>query len=283
MIRFSEIFYSVQGEGKRTGLPSIFIRFMGCNHQCAGFGQEDPMDKSTWNLDFQEYDPAANNVTSINDLPVWERGCDSVETWAPKFSFLAEKETKEDILKIMTDLAPLDKVDIVVTGGESLMPSNQKYIVQLLPLWEAAGAKEITFETNGTQTILPALQQAFMETSINISFSVSFKLQNVTGEVPEKAQLYSVVNSYAHYGDVWLKPVVTDTPACWEEVDNAVAQYKSQRMLNNVSVYVMPCGGTIQEQTKVDYMRNIADKALQRHWCFSIRAHVFIYGNDKGT
>ncbi len=32
--RINEIFYSLQGEGFFTGVPSIFIRFSGCNLQC---------------------------------------------------------------------------------------------------------------------------------------------------------------------------------------------------------------------------------------------------------
>lgn len=34
-MKVNEIFYSIQGEGFYTGTPAIFIRFSGCNLQCA--------------------------------------------------------------------------------------------------------------------------------------------------------------------------------------------------------------------------------------------------------
>lgn len=33
-MRISEIFYSIQGEGLRAGLPCIFVRLSGCNEKC---------------------------------------------------------------------------------------------------------------------------------------------------------------------------------------------------------------------------------------------------------
>ncbi len=33
--RVNEIFYSLQGEGVRAGIPNLFLRFSGCNLTCS--------------------------------------------------------------------------------------------------------------------------------------------------------------------------------------------------------------------------------------------------------
>ena len=44
-LRYSEAFYSVQGEGKFLGVPSVFLRTFGCNFRCmnSGLDRSEPM------------------------------------------------------------------------------------------------------------------------------------------------------------------------------------------------------------------------------------------------
>ena len=37
-IKIAELFYSIQGEGRYMGVPSVFLRTFGCNFTCDGFG-----------------------------------------------------------------------------------------------------------------------------------------------------------------------------------------------------------------------------------------------------
>ena len=71
-IKISEMFYSIQGEGFYTGVPSIFLRTFGCNLTCEGFGMPAG-EKSVERLS-QEVDLATIGAKSINDLPLVSTG-----------------------------------------------------------------------------------------------------------------------------------------------------------------------------------------------------------------
>jgi organic radical activating enzyme len=83
-IKVSELFYSLQGEGRFVGVPSVFLRTYGCNFTCAGFGCK-PGEKSTGADDVAEVVHLYNNFL---ELPLVETGCDSYASWHPAFKHL---------------------------------------------------------------------------------------------------------------------------------------------------------------------------------------------------
>ena len=54
--RYSEEFYSIQGEGKFVGVPSVFLRMFGCNFRCKNFGRskDETFAKNEPNPEVQE-------------------------------------------------------------------------------------------------------------------------------------------------------------------------------------------------------------------------------------
>ena len=72
---YSEIFKSIQGEGTYTGVHTIWLRFFMCNLQCNGFGQLDPKDPNSFEFPYKNFD--ISNIKKVEDLPIWDKGCDS--------------------------------------------------------------------------------------------------------------------------------------------------------------------------------------------------------------
>ena len=99
---YSEIFHSIQGEGHYTGVPTAWIRFFLCNLQCDGFGQKFPTKPDTYELPYADFD--AHSVDRVEDLPVWEKGCDSSYTWSKKFKHLMGQATGAELAQKIVDI-----------------------------------------------------------------------------------------------------------------------------------------------------------------------------------
>lgn len=64
--RVNEVFYSLQGEGMRTGTANVFVRFTGCNLRCA----VEPGDKSPGGFDCDTEFASGRSVT-LAELDEW--------------------------------------------------------------------------------------------------------------------------------------------------------------------------------------------------------------------
>ena len=153
-LKVSEIFYSIQGEGRYMGVPSVFLRTFGCNFKCAGFGM--PKGELT-----DEPDQVAENIhlyNSYEELPLVEKGCDSYATWHPAMKHLSPFMDLDDVANQVVDTLPYKEwrdEHLVITGGEPLLKWQTLY-PELLSHARMRSLKEMTFETNGTQALVEA-------------------------------------------------------------------------------------------------------------------------------
>src|SRR6056300_1159708 len=165
MVRYSEMFYSFQGEAELAGTPTVWLRFFGCNLECNGFGQEQPTEPSTWKLPYKEFDLI--NVKRVEDLPVWEYGCDSSYTWSKEYKHLATDTTIEGACDKLESLLPHGKFThplskqenmLAFTGGEPMLQQRQMKAIVNQFLARGNVPKIITVETNGTKKLNKDLQ-----------------------------------------------------------------------------------------------------------------------------
>jgi len=150
-IKVAELFYSIQGEGRYMGVPSVFLRTFGCNFTCGGFGMP-PGEVS------KERDQIAENISKFQnykELPLVSTGCDSYASWDVRFKHLSPVVEVDGLVKSIVDLLPNKKWEsehLVITGGEPLLGWQRAY-PDLLENELMSDLKELTFETNGTQPI----------------------------------------------------------------------------------------------------------------------------------
>ena len=297
--RYSEIFHSFQGEGFYTGFQTAWIRFFLCNLQCDGFGQKDPTDPSTYVLPYEDFD--VSSVERIEDLPVWDYGCDSSYTWAKKYRHLAHNDSAKEICdKLEAVFAhesnPEGKflhpktgqwTHMAFTGGEPML--NQQAMVEILKEFRERNnlPHYVTVETNGTKPFKKAGLDDFMMYAYEgwpdrqWFWSVSPKLFSTSGELAKKAICPGVVGSYADASDFGqLKYVVNGTQQSWDEVEQHTEAFRKAGV--NWDVWIMPVGAT-KEQQEDAQIADIAVEAIKRGYRVSGRLHCYIFGNQIGT
>lgn len=279
-IKVSELFYSLQGEGRYIGVPSIFLRTYGCNFQCRGFGM--PKGKLT-----TEPDIIADSgpYTSYESLPLADTGCDSYASWHPKFKDLSPFIETDALVNNIIDLLPFKEWQdehLVITGGEPLL-GWQKAYPELLSHPKMQSLQSLTFETNGTQSLTEEFKTYLLDwllenySNRDITFSVSAKL-SCSGEQRSDAIRPDVVCEYESIGFTYLKLVVATN----DDVDEALETIDIYRAEGfEGPVYLMPVGG-VNEIYNLN-AKTVAQLALKNGLRYSDRLHLPLFGNNWGT
>lgn len=281
-IKIAELFYSIQGEGRFMGVPSVFLRTFGCNFKCAGFG----MPKGEHST---EVDPIVKRIeefTSYEELPLVSTGCDSYASWHPSFKHLSPMLTTDAIADRIMEILPFNEWQdehLVITGGEPLLGWQRAY-PSLLNHPKMQNLKEITFETNGTQKLSTEFKNYLIEWQMphidftpEVTFSVSAKL-SCSGESRDEAIRPDVVCEYEEVGYTYLKFVVA-TEEDAEEAIETTDIYRAEGFTG--PVYLMPVGGVESVYTLNN--RRVAELAMKNGLRYSDRLQVPLFKNEWGT
>lgn len=138
-----EIFRSIQGEGKYAGVPTVFVRFSGCNLRCAYCDTKRSWRQAKY-CHYQPMEFSRRSVRVRNNISI------------------------EDCTDMIYWLAPSGLVSF--TGGEPLLQA--RYIARVI---KRLGAKyTYLIETNGT---LPGALK-FLPAQKNIIYAVDLKKNN---------------------------------------------------------------------------------------------------------
>lgn len=281
-IKVAELFYSIQGEGRYMGVPSVFLRTFGCNFTCKGFGM--PKGKLS-----NEADKIAEKVSEFkfyHELPLASTGCDSYASWHHAFKDLSAMYDTDNIAESIVGTLPFKKWNdehLVITGGEPLLGWQRAY-PDLLNHPVMENLKELTFETNGTQALTPDFktflgkwQNAHHNFDREVTFSVSPKL-SCSGEIFTDAIRPDVVCEYEEVGYTYLKFVV----ATDEDADEAIAAVDMYRANGFTGpVYLMPVGGV--ESVYHLNNRTVAELAMKTGLRYSDRLQIPLFGNAWNT
>lgn len=282
-LKIAELFYSIQGEGRYMGVPSVFLRTFGCNFACRGFGM-------TKGENSQEVEAIAQRVSEFKryeELPLVSTGCDSYASWDPRFKDLSPMLTSDAIAERIMEILPFNEwrdEHLVITGGEPLLGWQRAY-PDLLDHAKMQSLKEITFETNGTQELTKDFKMYLHNWKSHhsydfwreVTFSVSAKL-SCSGESREEAIKPEVVCEYQDYGTTYLK-FVCATEEDAEEAIETVDIYRANGFEGYV--YLMPVGGVESVYTLNN--RRVAELAMKAGLRYSDRLQVPLFKNEWGT
>ncbi len=251
MIYLVEHFFSIQGEGKHLGTPSIFFRFGGCNMQCVGFGTkiETPQGKTVV-------------------------GCDTAyAVFRHEFSDTWQSITEaESLLDIIDAYALHYKADVVLTGGEPLIYAQDPVFVSFLESVVQRGHR-VTFETNGT------IEIDFKKFPIYkaCTFALSVKLKNSAESYEKRINERAIRAISKEAQSTFFKFTVNA-----QSIEDTAKEIELIRTFApDIAVYVMPLSASrasIEQACEA-----VIAFCKQEGYIYSDRLHIRIWDEIQGV
>ncbi len=250
MIYLVEDFFSIQGEGRRLGTPSIFLRFGGCNMRCPGFQTK-------------VITPSGEEVV----------GCDTAYAVFKEFKSHWKKIQKADELMEIVNSYKLNyKADIVLTGGEPLIYADNVILTQFLEHVIHEG-HEVTFETNGSLAVdfktYPVYRYCRFALSVKLACSGEAEADRIN-----KAALEGMIR----YGkDSFYKFTLPS-----ENLNSVAQEIKAiHDEIAKVDTYCMPMSDS--KKHLESRCENVIEFCKQEGYIYSDRLHIRIWDEIQGV
>jgi len=240
-----EIFYTIQGEGKSLGKPTVFVRSSLCNLHCIWCDTD-----YTWNWDTTSYPHI------FDKIPGYEK--------YRKEEQIIELTTEELVVAV----SQYPCKNLVLTGGEPLL-QQKEWVALMTQLRRLDANYWFEVETNGT--LLPS--QDF-EALIN-QYNVSPKLENSNNAVKlrEKPTVYAF---FAQNPKAWFKFVIAEK----QDLDEVLELIEKYHIPAN-KVYLMP-EGTTPEMLNAK-QQWLVEQCKKHGFYYTDRLHIHIYGSKRGV
>lgn len=240
-----EIFYSIQGEGRSIGKPSIFVRLSLCNLYCTWCDTD-----YTWNWEGTSF-PHEND-----QLPGYK------------------KFDKSDSMVALDDQELIENIgqypckNIIITGGEPMVQHKQ-----LLPLLKTLKSKDASYtfemETNGTLAPNDELHALIDQ------FNVSVKLSN--SNVITKHRLVPSALKFFSASEKANFKFVVDNQQDMAEVHELIDQYN----IPSSKIYLMPQGRTPEALQEKQFW--LVEICKEFGFNYTDRLHIHIFGSKRGV
>jgi 7-carboxy-7-deazaguanine synthase len=243
-MEISELFYSIQGEGKRAGKPSFFIRTNFCNLRCKFAGG------NLCDTPYTSWEP--NDIGNIGRM---------------------------NVDKIIKKYERIRCKDVVITGGEPAMQSEE--LLELCRgLKESNSEVLITLETNGTifgefgshihlASISPKLRSS-------IPYGTKYEEMHISNlRNTEALKKFSELKSSGEI-DIQWKFVFTGDDDIAE-----IAELQKEIGIPDEDVYLMP-EGIAAEQLESKRKRTV-EACIRNGYNYTDRLHIIVWGNERGV
>lgn len=240
-----EIFFSIQGEGKSVGIPSVFVRTSLCNLHCVWCDTD-----YTWNW-------KGTRFSHVNDSKPDYRKFEKKE-------WIAESE----VAAVAEAVAVFPCKNVILTGGEPML--QQPALVALMQALRSK-SKDYRFEVETNGTLMPTAE---FDAAID-QYNVSPKLEN-SGNSRRLREKPAALRFFSASPKANFKFVVAEKNDLAE-----VLELLKTYAIAPEKVWLMPEGTSAKVLAK--RRKWLVEICKQHGFRYSDRLHVQIWGAKKGV